>query len=1661
MYTLKLYTQFLVFTSICLLSFSTSMAGQNCGALVCNNSVQISLGVECEVVLEPDMVLEAPNGTYEYEISIYDTDGEFIGNAVTGDQVNTTLQYKVKSSCDGNTCWGNIDLEANVLPVLESPCQFIAGNEINTTVELSSSNPSETVSLIASDDCQKVINLMGISNLKYNSGTPGNPVWSLSDIQVEVFNSAGSLIYSEVYLPGAFSDIVLLSTIGAYTIEVSSIVNQSVGDVTIHASVPNCNVGCVSWCGGSYPEIFLTPEQAVEIIDNSCGASLVSDIKIQQESVGDMCDDIGVLHVITYSANITMHGKTQKAILLTQAYREEKIDLSPGGIVSIHFPDPTTIDCSTDGIDPTLEEGSPEYLHAVTGDVKQAYPTYIDSHTLIPDTNIIDRIIHIEDIVGYRDTMISQPIDLDGDGVNEDVWVIVTIVDKELRDSIAFDTIVGPGFTNPHIPIKPGQIFCNILTSYSDIEFSACAGGKKIIRSWSMIDWCNSAIQLNGTQQIEITDQTAPLVESLDDVIVSIDPWQCSATYKFPDVVYTDDCSSNVEVEWRTSDGNVADGYVYNLWQNQGPIQVRALVTDECSNTTEETFSIVVVDNIPPVMVCQGSMQTTLTYSDSNSNSGIAQIYAESFNAGSHDSGCGDVTFKVARMNGCCGEECSEGETICLRRDKFGDCIEEGIKPVEDEYGDFVKFCCQDAGQIVQVILVGTDKQGNQNQCMIDVFVSDKSAPSLVCETVEISCSDNPDDVPLPQVLGVACDREYGFELASVTDETGNCGNQKIIKEWFIDADGSGDLTPGDSYCEQIITISDSETFDPYTIKWPKHLNGQTEQGFNIECDDDEAKIFLNHPVYMGDALDCVPDFDVDELKPVWCGSDCGLVGYSLDQETISSSDACLTIINRWSVVDWCTYNPNNDSSDGDESNNTDILTAMEDWAQGVCTTCPESAIYHDPVYFSYTQVRIDGFYTFNQIVKIIDETQPEILVDATVEINTIGGSVSKDDDTPCVGTGYVTAEAKDYCGSDQTSSDDLAWTISFYTDGQLVNRLYESGPSVTVETSPGSLGEDHNIVWSVKDGCGNESTANTQLSFVDDKAPTPLCIAGLTTAFMATDGSVSIWAKDFDLGSFDNCTSTDELVYTVVREGEQPIGFGDAGFLDQALMTFSCSNMESFIELNLYVWDANGNADYCTVGLLISDSGEHCPENEGQDCIDESLIDLEAECNSIDDPVCGCNLVSYSNVCEALKHGVLSYTAGPCETGSSIAVGGSVYTVDGQIIDNTLVTINAALPEYPQAMTNGTNGDYMFDNNPIGFNYNIRAAKDDKYINGISTLDLVLIQKHILGLAYLNSPFKVIAADVNNSQSVAASDLVMLQQLILGYIPNDVIVSDSWKFVAADQGFADVLHPWPYIEEANLVNVNSPMMSADFVGIKLGDVSGDVVANTRDAESESRSTTDYVFRTDEQVVRRGDEVSVDLLGTQAKDVFGMQFSLSHKGLVLRSIQSDHIEFGEDNYNVHSDMTHVSWANAYGDEVGEGDELLTLVFQAAEDLQLSEVLKLAKEGVKAELYVGDDLAVANLSIRIEDEGSDFALLGSYPNPMTTMSKIRFQSPRTGEFTLSIFDAAGRIVTAENKKMTKGLNEVLLERSTVAERGIYYFQIKADEFEETSSIIVID
>ena len=75
--------------------------------------------------------------------------------------------------------------------------------------------------------------------------------------------------------------------------------------------------------------------------------------------------------------------------------------------------------------------------------------------------------------------------------------------------------------------------------------------------------------------------------------------------------------------------------------------------------------------------------------------------------------------------------------------------------------------------------------------------------------------------------------------------------------------------------------------------------------------------------------------------------------------------------------------------------------------------------------------------------------------------------------------------------------------------------------------------GDYHRILWSAEDGCGNWSHCEYLLRLEDCKQPSPVCINGLSTVVMPIGGQVTIWAKDFNASSFDDCTPEADLLYS------------------------------------------------------------------------------------------------------------------------------------------------------------------------------------------------------------------------------------------------------------------------------------------------------------------------------------------------------------------------------------------------------------------------------------------------------------------------------------------------------------------------------------------------
>jgi hypothetical protein len=140
-------------------------------------------------------------------------------------------------------------------------------------------------------------------------------------------------------------------------------------------------------------------------------------------------------------------------------------------------------------------------------------------------------------------------------------------------------------------------------------------------------------------------------------------------------------------------------------------------------------------------------------------------------------------------------------------------------------------------------------------------------------------------------------------------------------------------------------------------------------------------------------------------------------------------------------------------------------------------------------------------------------------------------------------------------------------------------------------------------------------------------------------------------------------------------------------------------------------------------------------------------------------------------------------------------------------------------------------NGTYSLNNRiPIGSKVKISPSrKDNKTSNGVTTSDLVAIQKHILNTLPLSDGYKVLAADGNNSASVTTGDAVILKRLLLNVIDT---LPKSWRFVPKSFMFPNPQKPFTAPSFIEIPKLEAIRNDLDFIGVKIGDVNDSASPN-------------------------------------------------------------------------------------------------------------------------------------------------------------------------------------------------------------------------------------
>lgn len=697
---------------------------------------------------------------------------------------------------------------------------------------------------------------------------------------------------------------------------------------------------------------------------------------------------------------------------------------------------------------------------------------------------------------------------------------------------------------------------------------------------------------------------------------------------------------------------------------------------------------------------------------------------------------------------------------------------------------------------------------------------------------------------------------------------------------------------------------------------------------------------------------------------------------------------------------------------------------------------------------------------------------------------------------SPNVGFYDVVFFARDRCGNQSNTAraklvfeDNTAPTVSFPDSLRLdcdINNLeasvenllndviaIDSCSSLRISTSfdlnviECEIGDNQlEINFTVTDACGNETISTGLVNLVKEdrstiQAPTSLVIR----CGQDIDSLIGDWLDDYSVipkcdsidvihnfnpDMIDVCGS-DQLVIWILRDT-----CGTTRTASSQLIILPDENPPIFLN--------------CPVNVTLDVNNEDCTANylfdfpQVEDCSNENILikqDLTPGqpifTSGSDFPI-GTTAISFTATDNCDNVSTCSFTVrvredAVCAQGA-LQISGNIKSAGGTDLENVQMTLSSAAPEFPLTRLTNENGDYVFDKLPPRFDYTLDLVVIDDVNNGLSTADLVQIRNHILGLSIFNSSLKVIAADANNDQSLSAVDIVLLQNIVIGF--QDTLPSgNAWRFVNTDEINSSTLLPWPEIDEFDFLNLSSNV-SADFIGIKVGDVN-----NTASDPSGIVSKTEIrnsaiELKIDNVSLSAGEETTFHVHQTSRLDIQGFQLALDLNKLELLSIESDQFEIGDQNLRQ---TQNTIIFNSFATKSHAIDlPSFSITVKARNDLSLKEAITLNRSAIKPEFYAGKDLEIFDVSLLFNEIRTEPHV---FPNPFSFNSTISYYAQENGRAQLRVYTPSGQEILRKSKSVSKGHQVFELHSDELPQSGILFYAIQQGGQTHIGKLILLD
>ncbi|MBT8229375.1 MAG: T9SS type A sorting domain-containing protein [Bacteroidia bacterium] len=535
-----------------------------------------------------------------------------------------------------------------------------------------------------------------------------------------------------------------------------------------------------------------------------------------------------------------------------------------------------------------------------------------------------------------------------------------------------------------------------------------------------------------------------------------------------------------------------------------------------------------------------------------------------------------------------------------------------------------------------------------------------------------------------------------------------------------------------------------------------------------------------------------------------------------------------------------------------------------------------------------------------------------------------------------------------------------------------------------------------YRITWTATGSCGTESRCSSDILVIDGKAPQPYCKSGITTVLMPAGANGEDPYVEIWASDFD-LNSTDNC--------DPVLQFSFEPDLIVPNKRFTCDEL-GLQSLNVWVIDDAFNKDFCHTAINIQANNDICPQ----------------------------------------------------DTMTGMMIAGHIGTEMSEMVENIEVSLQKMSNAQMNYHYTDEEGEFAFGDMLAHDNYTIRPSLDVDYLNGVSTLDLILIQRHILGIESLDSPYKLIAADVNSNADISAIDLIELRKLILG-IYEELPQNSSWRFVDKSQQFTDPHHPWPFKEDISINDLSGDMMNNDFVAVKIGDVNGSLILNQKDNNITSRSDEKIELSYDILELTKNSEFLIPFYLDTEKEVNGIQFGLQFFDEVeILGLESGKMDLSVVNYLITDNGINISWNDMESIHAKKDEALFYLTVASSGYTKVSDFELSGK--LRNELY-SSDMDVHQLRLTNGSQDTENRLYQNTPNPFSTETQIQFELSKAMNVRVTIMDASGQLVKSYDGHFEKGENAVTVTGSDLNGNGIYYFNLETEAFSATKKMILIE